>query len=61
MTDTQIRKAIHEAGEKILPILRMLEKETGEQVESIRIHRTDKESTGREIVNYVDIFTRNYP
>lgn len=61
MTESEIRKAMHEAGEKILPILRIFEKETGERVESIRIQRTDERATGREIVNYVDVFTRNYP
>lgn len=61
MSETEIRRAMHEAGEKILPILRAFERQTGESVESIRIQRTDKAATGRETVNYVDIFTRNYP
>jgi len=61
VNESEIRKAMHEAGEKILPILRIFEKETGERVESVRIQRTDKAATGREIVNYVEVFTRNYP
>ena len=61
MSEAEIRKALHEAGEKILPILRSLESATGESVESIRIIRTDKKEVGREIINYIDVFTRNYP
>jgi uncharacterized membrane protein len=61
MTETEIRKAMHEAGEKILPILRNFENKTGQRVESIRFQRTNKAATGLEIINYVDVFTRDYP